>query len=85
MDEIEGWIDEVEDGIVWGRVLISGEEFEFWTPILCVPECQRVDLQPGMYCAIVNGHLLLHKTQWTTHEIEQADREARRLAAAFNS
>lgn len=74
---MNGWIDEVEDGIVWGRVFDDkGEAFEFWLPVLSVLECQRVELEPRRYCSIVNGELLIDKTIWTTHDMENADQKA---------
>ena len=78
--EVNGWIDEVTDGIVWGRLFDEkGGEFEFWIPVLSVLECQRVELEPRRYCSIVNGELLIDKTIWTTNDMENADREAKRL------
>ena len=76
---LSGWIDEVEDGIVWGRVFDGGKEFEFWTPVALLEEGQRVELEPRRYCSIVNGELLIDKTIWTTHDMEQADIAAKRL------
>ncbi len=78
MAEMCGWIDDVDDGWVYGKYAPDGTT-GFAMHILDVPECQRVDLQPGMYFQFVNGHLLLEKTMWTTHEIEQADVEAKRI------
>jgi hypothetical protein len=83
--EIEGWIDEVQRGRVYGRIMVEGEEMAFDMRLLDVPECQRVDLEPGSYISFVNGFLLVHKTQWLTHELEQADAQARRWAAYFRS
>lgn len=81
---MEGWIDEVDDGWVYGRYAPDGLT-GFVMHILDVPECQRVDLEPGMYCTFVNGnHLLLHKTIWTTHDMETADREAAELHSALH-
>lgn len=81
---MNGWIDEVTDGIVWGRVFDDkGEEFEFWIPILSVLECQRVELEPRRYCSIVNGELLIDKTIWTTHDMENADQKAMEMHAAL--
>lgn len=77
---LQGWIDEVDDGMVYGRVVTdSGDEMEFWTPLLLVMESQRVDLQPGSYCSTINGELLIHSTILATHDVEMADVEARRL------
>lgn len=82
---MEGWIDEVEDGWVYGRYAPDGLT-GFVMHILDVPECQRVDLAPGMYCTFVNGnHLLIHKTMWTTHHLEISHEKAMRLAAHFRS
>jgi hypothetical protein len=76
---MEGWIDEVEDGWVYGRYGPHGLS-GFVLHILDIPECQRVDLAPGMYCTFVNGnHLLIHKTMRTTHDIETASAQAKRL------
>ncbi|MDE5451361.1 hypothetical protein GWE18_00525 [Bradyrhizobium sp. CSA112] len=75
----EGWIDEVDDGIVWGRTVRNGEEWPFWIPLLLVMESQRVDLQPGSYIYIVNGELMVNGAIWTTHEMEQASTEANEL------
>ncbi|GAC1572668.1 MAG: hypothetical protein NVS3B5_01670 [Sphingomicrobium sp.] len=80
---MEGWIDDVQDGIVWGRVMVDGEELEFWTPLLCVMESQRVDLQPGSYVTIVNDTLAVNSAMWTTHDMETADAEAKRLYEAL--
>lgn len=67
-----GWIDDVDDGVVYGRIAGTPFDTEFSLPILEVLEDQRVDLEPGMYCSFVNGYLLVNKTIWTTHDIEQA-------------
>lgn len=74
---MEGWIDEVEEGVVYGRYAdgVTGFAME----LLDVPEEQRVDLQPGMYCTFVNGALLLHKPIWTTHSRDLARAKAARL------
>lgn len=79
----EGWVDEVDDGIVWGRILYEGAECEFKTPFLDVPECQRVDLAPGSYITVVNGYIAVNKSIWTTHDMEQADAEAKELHDAI--
>lgn len=60
---MECWIDEVKDGWVYGRYAPDGLT-GFAMRILDVPECQRVDLEPGSYCAFVNGFLLVHKIMW---------------------
>lgn len=79
-----GFIDEVEDDIVYGRFVHSGDK-EFPSPIffemhiLNVLEDQRVDLQPGAFCSTVNGHLLIDKTICTTYDMEKADEEAGRM------
>lgn len=54
----EGWIDEVEGGTVWGRLMYEGYETEFKTPLLSVPEASRVALQPGAY---------ILRRQWVHH------------------
>jgi len=69
---MQGWIDEVDGGIVYGRVLIEGEEYAFWVPLLNVMESQRVSLQPGSYVYIINGELVINNAIWTTHDIEMA-------------
>ena len=76
MSFFEGWIDEVEEGVVFGRVLIEGQEMAFWTPLRLIMESQRVDLRPGSYVTIRNGELAINSTIWTTHDMETADREA---------
>lgn len=76
---MEGWIDEVDDGWIFGRYGPHGLT-GFAMPILDVPECQRVDLEPGMYCTFINGnHLLLHKTTVTSHDVETAHARASEL------
>jgi hypothetical protein len=65
---MNGWIDEITDGIVWGRVFDGDQEFEFNIPVLLVGDDQRVELEPGRYCSIVNGELLIDKTIWTTRD-----------------
>ena len=77
-----GWIDEVDDGIVWGRVVHDGVEMEFWIPLLCIMESQRVDLRPGSYVTILNDELAVNSVIYTTHDIETADREAAELHRA---
>jgi hypothetical protein len=77
--ELMGSIDEVDDGIVYGRFYQGEDDIHFWIPLRLVLEDQRVDLEPGRYVSLVNGHLLIHKAIWTTHEIEQADAEATEL------
>ena len=72
---MNGWIDEVTDGIVWGRVTDGVNEFQFHIPVLLVGDDQRVELEPNRYCSIVNGELLIDKTIWTTHDMEEADQE----------
>lgn len=85
MTEImEGWIDEVEEGVVFGRVMIEGQEREFWIPLRLVMDSQRVDLRPGSYVTIRNGELAINSTIWTTHDMETADKEARELHAALH-
>ena len=85
MDIFEGWVDEVDDGTVWGRVMIHGEEMEFWTPLLQIMESQRVSLQPGSYIYLVNGELMVNNAIWTTHDMEEADQEALIWSALFAS
>jgi hypothetical protein len=80
----EGWIDEVECGWVWGRIIRDGEEVEFNIPLLLVMESQRVDLQAGSYIYIVNGELMINNAIWTTHDMEQADIKAREWSAFFS-
>lgn len=76
---LQGWIEEVENGIVYGRLVDEdGDEFDFDMPILSIPECQRVDLGLGAYISIVNGFVLIDKTMWTTLDMELADEEATR-------
>jgi hypothetical protein len=82
---MKGFITEVVEGVVWGRLFDHGTEFEFWTPILSILEDQRVDLEPGRYCSVLNGHLLIDKAIWTTHDIELAKERGRALASAFPS
>jgi hypothetical protein len=79
----EGWVDEVTDGIVWGRLVYGGVESVFKTPLLDVMESQRVSLQPGSYVYVVNGHLMVNNAIWTTHDMEEADKEALLWKALF--
>ncbi|WP_354243489.1 hypothetical protein [Bradyrhizobium sp. LA2.1] len=80
---MSGWIDEVDDGWVYGRYGPEGLT-GFVMHILDVPECQRVDLQPGSYFTFVNGnYLLLHKTMWSSHALEQAAITAQRRYEAL--
>lgn len=80
-----GWIDEVDERMVWGRVVRDGKEYEFWVPLLLVSESARVDLQPGSYVTILNGELAVNGAIWTTHDIETADRDAHALRLALTS
>lgn len=80
---MDGWIDEVENGVVYGRALRDGEEVEFWIPLLLVMEGARVDLRPGSYVTILNGELAVNGAIWTTHDMETADREAVELHKAL--
>jgi hypothetical protein len=82
-----GWVDSVEDGIVWGRTVRDGHEWEFWCPLRLLTDAARVDIQPGVYVTIRNGELAVNNAIWTTHDMETADREARELhrALAFTS
>jgi hypothetical protein len=79
-----GWVDEVEDGVVFGRIVRHGVTSEFWIPLRLVSDAARVDLQPGSYVTILNGELAVNSTIWTTHDMETADREARRLHRALS-
>lgn len=72
----KGWIDEVTDGIVYGRTVSQGNEVNFWIPLLSVMDSQRVDLQPGSLVTILNGELAVESVLWTTHEIERARAKA---------
>jgi hypothetical protein len=84
MDVREGWIDGVGNGWVHGRVIgARGGEYLFETPILSIPESQRVYLEPGVYIYLVNGCIMINNAMWTTHDIEQAHIEATRLRAAL--
>ena len=65
-----GWIDDIADGIVYGRLVDDETIFEI--PILSVPEDQRVKLEPGRYVSFPNGYMLIEKSIWTTHDMEQA-------------
>lgn len=77
-----GWIDEVEDGIVYGRFEDGTKAFEI--PVLSVLEDQRVDLEPGRYVSFPNGHMLIDKTIRTTHDIELSQRWARKVYQRLN-
>lgn len=80
----QGWIDEVWNGWVYGRVVEDdGTEEEFAQPLLDIMESQRVSLQPGSYIYVVNGYIMVNNAIWTTYDMECADREARRLYAAL--
>lgn len=76
---MEGWIDEVDGGIVYGRVIVDGEEVAFWTPLLSVMESQRVELAAGSYVTIRNGELAVNNAMWTTHNIERAKKRGSEL------
>jgi hypothetical protein len=80
-----GWVDEVEDGIVWGHVVCGLNHLEFSVPLLLLSDSARVDLRPGSYVTILNGDLAVNGAIWTTHDMETADEEARKLAAHFHS
>ena len=80
---MDGWIDEVDDGVVFGRVISDGREVAFWIPLLLVSESARVDLRPGSYVTILNGELAINGVIWTTHDMETADKEAGELHAAL--
>lgn len=76
---LEGWIDEVDDGWVWGRLIVHERETDFSVRLLDVMESQRVSLQPGSYVYVVNGELLVNNAIWTTHDMEQAKVRAKKL------
>jgi hypothetical protein len=78
-----GWIDEVDGGIVYGRIIRDGREDEFWIPLLNVMESQRVELQPGSYITVRNDEIAVECVMWSTHDMEQANREARRWHRAL--
>lgn len=81
---MEGWIDEVHNGWVYGRVIEGdGSEEEFGMPLLDIMESQRVSLQPGSYIYVVNGVIMVNNAMWTTHDMETADAEAKRLYEAL--
>lgn len=79
MTILEGWVDEIGSGWVYGRIVSSrGTEYEFEMPLLRVLESQRVYLQPGSYVYLVNGFLMVNNAMLTTHDMETASREAKR-------
>lgn len=80
---MNGWIDEVDDGIVYGRTMINGSEFAFWVRLIDVMESQRVDLQPGSWVTIVNGELAVESVMWTTHDLELARERGKQLSVHF--
>ena len=73
---MNGWVDEVDDGIVFGRVVVQGQEMAFWVPFRLLSDSARVDLRPGSYVTILNNELAVNSTIWSTHDMETADREA---------
>lgn len=81
-----GWIDEVDGGRVWGRCRLEGrrEEFQFDMALTDVLECQRGYVEPGAYVSFPNGFLLVHKTIFTTFDLEQAEIEADRMLRALS-
>jgi hypothetical protein len=79
------WVDEIEDGWVWGRIMRNGAEVEFHVPLLCLSDSARVDIQPGSYITILNGDLAVNNAIWTTHDMEEADKEAMIWKALFAS
>jgi hypothetical protein len=82
---LEGWIEESGDGSVSGRFVDArGDEVWFKGPIEIIDEAQRVYLEPGVYFYIVNGRIVINNAIWTTHDMEQADIEAKRLQAALH-
>lgn len=81
---LQGWIEEVVNGTVYGRLVDEdSDEYCFDMPILSIPECQRVDLEPGVYITIVNGFVLIDKTLWTTLDMELADEDAEHYRAVL--
>lgn len=83
--QIDGYVHEVKDGVLYGAIIVDlDEHFEIEMPFLSVPECQRQYIEPGSCFKLINGgYLLACKTLWTTHELEEADREAEEWAKAF--
>lgn len=79
---LSGWIDEVSNGVVYGR--FDDEQTAFEIDVLDVLESQRVDLEPGRYVYFVNGHMMMNNAFITTHDIDQAKERAKRLIARFN-
>jgi hypothetical protein len=84
---IEGYVHEVKDGILYGTIIVDlDESFEFEMPFLSVPECQRQYIEPGTCFKLINGgYMLVSKLLWTTHELEEADREAAEWAKVFET
>ncbi len=80
---VEGWIDEVQDGQVYGRLYVDDELFWFDMALTDVLECQRGYIEPGVYVSFPNGYLLVNKTILTTHDIETAQAEADRMYKAL--
>lgn len=80
---MNGWIDEIHNGVVYGRLMDGREEYAFSQPVLDVLECQRVELEPGRYVSFINGYLLIDKAIWTTHDIENAKQKAIALRNAI--
>lgn len=81
-DNLVGWIDEVDIGRAWGRCFYEGrplEEFAFDVALTDILECQRSYIEPGCHVSFPNGYMLVHKTIYTTYEIEKARAEAKRL------
>lgn len=83
--DIQGWVEEVSNGILYGMIVVDlDESFRIEMPFLSVPECQRQYIEPGSCFRLINGgHMLVCKTLWTTHELEEADREAEEWARQF--
>ena len=79
----EGWIDGVDSGWIWGRVMIGSEEYIFDMKMEDVLECQRGYIEPGVHVSFPNAHLLVGKTIFTTHDVEQATIKAKRLHHAL--
>jgi hypothetical protein len=83
---IHGWINEVEDGRVWG-VLVhkNGEEYGFDVALTDILEDQRGYIEPGALVCFPNGFLLVKKEIWTTQEMDQADAKAWHWAELFGT
>jgi hypothetical protein len=71
-----GWVDEIDDGLIWGRIVRDGKEVEFHAPFLLINESARVEMRPGSYVTLRNCELAHDCTMWTTHDIERGNAEA---------